>query len=94
MVRLTDRPDMTLDVYRGRETTTQQQQLMRLTWAMEVITDRRFIGLAAAIQTAMIRGGAVTSPCPFCYTTANTARYRARAPGTPTTPSAINYKTN
>ena len=25
--RLTDRPDMTLDVYRGRKTTTQQQQL-------------------------------------------------------------------
>ena len=27
MVRLTDRPDMTLDVYRGRKTTMQQQQL-------------------------------------------------------------------
>ena len=26
MVRLTDRPDMTLDVYRGRKTTPQQQQ--------------------------------------------------------------------
>ena len=26
VVRLTDRPDMTLDVYRGRETTMQQQQ--------------------------------------------------------------------
>ena len=26
MVRLTDRPDMTLDVYRGRKTTVQQQQ--------------------------------------------------------------------
>ena len=25
MVRLTDRPDMTLDVYRGRKTTMQQQ---------------------------------------------------------------------
>ena len=25
-VRLTDRPDMTLDVYRGRKTTMQQQQ--------------------------------------------------------------------
>ena len=25
VVRLTDRPDMTLDVYRGRNTTTQQQ---------------------------------------------------------------------
>ena len=27
VVRLTDRPDMTLDVYRGRKTTVQQQQL-------------------------------------------------------------------
>ena len=26
MVRLTDRPDMTLDIYRGRKTTIQQQQ--------------------------------------------------------------------
>ena len=26
VVRLIDRPDMTLDVYRGRKTTTQQQQ--------------------------------------------------------------------
>ena len=29
MVRLTDRPDMTLDVYRGRKTTMQQQQQPR-----------------------------------------------------------------
>ena len=27
MVRLTDRLDMTLDVYRGRKTTIQQQQI-------------------------------------------------------------------
>ena len=27
VVRLTDRPDMTIDVYRGRKTTMQQQQL-------------------------------------------------------------------
>ena len=26
VVRLTDSPDMTLDIYRGRRTTTQQQQ--------------------------------------------------------------------
>ena len=30
VVRLTDRPDMTLDVYRGRKTTIQQQQQPRL----------------------------------------------------------------
>ena len=29
VVRLTDRPDMTLDVYRGRKTTIQQQQTFR-----------------------------------------------------------------
>ena len=29
VVRLTDRPDMTLDVYRGRKTTIQQQQPIR-----------------------------------------------------------------
>ena len=28
MVRLTDRPDMTLDVYRGCKTTNQQQMFM------------------------------------------------------------------
>ena len=31
VVRLTDRPDMTLDVYRGRKTTMQQQQQLTLT---------------------------------------------------------------
>ena len=30
VVRITDRPDMTLDVYRGRKTTTQQQQFVNL----------------------------------------------------------------
>ena len=29
VVRSTDRPDMTLDVYRGRKTTIQQQQLSK-----------------------------------------------------------------
>ena len=29
MVRLTDRPDMTFDVYRGRRTATQQQREQR-----------------------------------------------------------------
>ena len=30
VVRLTDRPDMTLDVYRGRKTTIQQQSMQSL----------------------------------------------------------------
>ena len=34
VVRLPDRPDMTLDVYRGRKTTTQQQQHCCLTYTV------------------------------------------------------------
>ena len=30
VVRLTDRPDMTLDVYRGRKTTKQQQKQQKV----------------------------------------------------------------
>ena len=30
VVRLTDRPDMTLNVYRGRKTTTQQQRILEI----------------------------------------------------------------
>ena len=33
VVRLTDRPDMTLDVYRGRKTTMQQQQQINISKA-------------------------------------------------------------
>ena len=33
VVRLTDRPDMTLDVYRGRKTTIQQQ--LNLGWLVQ-----------------------------------------------------------
>ena len=38
VVRLTDRPDMTLDVYRGRKTTIQQQQQQH---ARKVMSDTR-----------------------------------------------------
>ena len=34
VVRLTDRPDMTLDVYRGRKTTVQQQQQLYKIFSM------------------------------------------------------------
>ena len=37
VVRLTDRPDMALDVYRGRKTTTQQQQQQQSTSHLEMI---------------------------------------------------------
>ena len=36
VVRLTDRPDMTLDVYRGRKTTKQQQQVKNISYAFGV----------------------------------------------------------
>ena len=42
VVRLTDRPDMTLDVYRGRKTTMQQMQLM-LFWLS--VKKKRFISV-------------------------------------------------
>ena len=45
VVRLTDRPDMTLDVYRGRKTTMQQQQQLFLTVLTE--TERAPEPLAA-----------------------------------------------
>ena len=44
VVRLTDRPDMTLDVYRGRKTTMQQQQQQRLHILYTVRRDERTDG--------------------------------------------------
>ena len=45
VVRLTDRPDMTLDVYRGRKTTMQQQQqqppLLVLSMHMAYMNERK-----------------------------------------------------
>ena len=40
VVRLTDHPDMTLDVYRGRKTTTQQPPFGLLNIALEDIDVR------------------------------------------------------
>ena len=43
VVRLTDRPDMTLDVYRGRKTTMQQMQpvqcLNQLGFGLKMVTE-------------------------------------------------------
>ena len=38
VVRLTDRPDMTLDVYRGRKTTIQQQSYMIVNEQCTIVT--------------------------------------------------------
>ena len=40
MVRLTDRSDMTLDVYRGRKTTIQQQQQLEK-WTLKFEADTK-----------------------------------------------------
>ena len=39
VVRLTDRPDMTLDVYSGRKTTKQPTNLTQELWENVVVTD-------------------------------------------------------
>ena len=41
--RLTDRPDMTLDVYRGRKTTTQQQQIQSQIWPSHNCNDQNML---------------------------------------------------
>ena len=41
MVRLTDRPDMTLDVYLGRKTTQQQQ----LTWPIAMLPGKTNVSI-------------------------------------------------
>ena len=46
VVRLTDRPDMTLDVYRGRKTTKQQQQQSEISmfyYGQDEIGDEYFL---------------------------------------------------
>ena len=49
VVRLTDRPDMTLDVYHGRKTTNQQHQNLSMDLAEVVKSLFLFIALAAIL---------------------------------------------
>ena len=44
VVRLTDRPDMTLDVYRGRKTTMQQQLIVAIKKKFGVFINGTFWG--------------------------------------------------
>ena len=61
VVRLTDRPDMTLDVYRGRKTTMQQQQqLISIAFVVSRIGCLRVSGLKTGaclmkLQTNVLR---------------------------------------
>ena len=45
MVRLTDRPDMASDVYRGRKTTKQQQQKQEL-FGEDVVVEEAYVCVA------------------------------------------------
>ena len=53
VVRLTDRPDMTLDVYCGRKTTMQQQQQNLISWKIVICTDSK--ENTCAVLTAPLR---------------------------------------
>ena len=46
VVRLTDRPDMILDVYRGRKATTQQQQQQPLLTALSRQPKKKILRIA------------------------------------------------
>ena len=48
VVRLTDRPDMASDVYRGRKTTKQQQQQKKqeLFWGGDVVVEEAYVCVA------------------------------------------------
>ena len=70
VVRLTDRPDMTLDVYRGRKTTIQQQQsaarMLNLTGVIRMYTKLLFPRqwLAVSVRMGILdstRSGSVDS---------------------------------
>ena len=50
VVRLTDRPDMTLDVYRGRKITIQQQP----NDSQKIYTRTMFVGMTAPITTNIL----------------------------------------
>ena len=50
VVRLTDRPDMTLDVYRGRKTTIQQQQQTQCL----IIKNKNMYGLGVESERYLI----------------------------------------
>ena len=59
MVRFTDRPDMTLDVYRGRKTTIQQQYnndmyVKRFTYHIHQDKSCRISNLSSYIKTSIL----------------------------------------
>ena len=53
VVRLIDRPDMTLDVYRGRKTTIQQQQQQRI---LRIIAEESAYHMMVYVEIYMAYG--------------------------------------
>ena len=61
VVRLTDRPDMTLDVYRGRKTIMQQQNLIILTVPYDTMLT--FFVINACISTSRVNSATRKIDC-------------------------------
>ena len=63
VVRLTDRPDMTLDVYRGRKTTIQQQ--------VAFVTDKQLTSyfLGPVVQSIVSLTSSLRGQLVKCFTT-------------------------
>ena len=57
VVRLTDRPDMTLDVYRGRKTTMQQQQQSAIRRELTLPTLPQIYVCKSVLYNSVIRRG-------------------------------------
>ena len=60
MVRLTDRPDMALDVYRGRKTTIQQQQHIK--FKFHEIRFRGYLVIANYMDFKSVQGLQLPKP--------------------------------
>ena len=54
VVRLTDRPDMTLDVYRGRKTTMQQQQQQKYMQLSHIVEFKGQMGVNCQVDYRLL----------------------------------------
>ena len=75
VVRLTDRPNMTIDVYHGRKTSTQQQRLGKVTFETVLYySPKQKKNYFFGVNTKIISSGAVnTNKCHSCYVLVNSA---------------------
>ena len=83
VVRLTDRPDMTLDVYRGRKTTTKQNKQTNLSFFYKCLLSTFKINKNAALFQWRIHGlwfkvlDRDNVPSCFQETIMNSTKYRS-----------------